>query len=133
MNNDWTLTVLAGRWWLYRLPGDTPWPPEALHAPWAFLARTPDEVSLLLPEGVPAPQGSRSHGPLAGLRVEGPLAFDLVGVLAALSRVLAAAGISVLAWATYDTDYLFVPAAHLADACRALGEAGYHVVGRDVQ
>jgi hypothetical protein len=68
---------------------------------------------------------------LAALRVEGPLDFGLTGVLAALSAPLAEAGIPVFAVATYDTDYLLVPAADLGAASAALrsGDAGRRRAG----
>ena len=128
MTGSWPLELLPGRWHLYRLPPGTPWPPQALQTPWAFLARTPDEVSLLLPEDVPAPEGSRTQGPWRALRVAVTLDFDLVGVLAGLSRALAEADVPLLAVSTFDTDYLFVPAARLEDALAALRRAGYPFV-----
>lgn len=124
---SWPLALLPQRWMLYRLPPDAPWPPEVRAAPWAFLARTSDEVSLLLPEDVPAPKGSRAQGPWRGLRIATTLDFSLVGVLAALSQVLAAAGVPLLAVSTYDTDYFFVPAADLEVAVEALQQAGHRI------
>ncbi len=117
--------MLPGRWRLYRLPPEAPWPLEALRSPWAFLARTPEEVSLLLPEEVPPPAEGQAHGPLRGLRLVPPLDLSLVGVLAALSRTLAQAGVPLLALSTYDTDYLFVPAEQWEAALAALRAAGY--------
>ncbi len=128
--SGWTLEIVTGRWILYRLPGESAWPPEALQSSWAFLARTPEEVSLLLPEDLPAPQGGRAEGPWRALRVAGTLDFALVGVLAELSRALAAAGVPILAVSTYDTDYLFVPADRFSEAIAALQAAGHRVMGR---
>jgi hypothetical protein len=54
----------------------------------------------------------------------------LTGVAAALTAPLAAAEISVLPVATYDTDYLFVRDAALERAVAALRAAG-HTVGTD--
>jgi hypothetical protein len=42
------------------------------------------------------------------LRVQGPLDFTLTGIVAELSRCLAAALVSVFVVSTYDTDYLLV-------------------------
>ncbi len=125
--NGWTLETLAGHWTLYRLPEKSAWPSEALHSSWAFLARTPEEVSLLLPEDLPAPQGGRAEGPWRALRVAGTLDFALVGVLAELSQALAAAGVPILAVSTYDTDYLFVPADRFSEAIAALQAAGHRI------
>ena len=65
-----------------------------------------------------------------GLKVVGPLDFALTGVAAALTAPLAAAELSVLVVATYDTDYLFVRESALAAAVAALEVAG-HRVGTD--
>jgi hypothetical protein len=46
--------------------------------------------------------------------------LDTVGVLAALTAPLAAAGIPVFALATYDTDFVLVKSAHLERAIAAL-------------
>ena len=57
----------------------------------------------------------------------GPLDFALTGVAAASTAPLAAAGVSVLPVATYDTDYLFVREAALPVAVEALRAAGHEV------
>ena len=61
------------------------------------------------------------------LRVDGSLDLSLVGVLAALVAPLAEAGVSVFPIATHDTDWILVPGARVADACRALETAGHAV------
>ena len=61
------------------------------------------------------------------LRVAGPLDIELTGVAAALTTPLAAAGVSVLPVATYDTDYLLVRESALAAALAALVAAGHTV------
>ncbi len=61
------------------------------------------------------------------LRVEGPFAFDVTGVLAALATPLAQAGVVLLAVATYQTDYLLVKAEQIEGAKMALTNAG-HIV-----
>ena len=66
----------------------------------------------------------------AACKVAGPLDFALTGVAAALTSPLAAAEISVLPIATYDTDYLFVREETLSRAVAALEAAG-HRVGTD--
>jgi hypothetical protein len=57
--------------------------------------------------------------------VIGPLSFELVGVLAQLTRALADAGVSVFAISSYDTDYLLVRAQATAVAVEALRSAGH--------
>ena len=88
------------------------------------VTRTADELSIVCPEtavpaGLPAQRGFR------GLRVRGPLDFSAVGILASLAGPLAAAGVSLFALSTYDTDYLLVRAADLERALAALAGAGH--------
>ena len=51
----------------------------------------------------------------------------MTGVLAGLTAPLAAAGISIFAISTYDTDYLLVREDDLGRAVRALRDAGHSI------
>ena len=64
---------------------------------------------------------------MRALRVNGPLAFDVVGVAAALTAPLASAGVPVLLVATFDTDYVLVAERHARTAVRTLERAGHAV------
>jgi hypothetical protein len=57
--------------------------------------------------------------------VVGPLDLALTGVLAALVGPLAEARVNVIAFSTYDTDHLLVPAVRLTEAQAALHRAGH--------
>ena len=74
-----------------------------------------------MPEGVTCERGWRA------LRFEGPFEFGLVGVLSSVAEPLAESEVSILAIATYDTDYVLVQESRLDIAARALRERG-HVV-----
>ena len=120
------LTVLPGEFSVWRLPADAPLPAVD---PGAFLSltRTEDELSVVscsseVPVGAAAETGWRC------LRVEGPLAFEMTGVLAALSAPLADAEIPIFVISTFDTDYLLVKSVDLKRSCEALRNAG-HTVG----
>jgi hypothetical protein len=119
------LTVLPGEFSVWRLP-----PEAAVPAvdPGIFLSvtRTEDELSIVssssgVPAGVKAETGWRC------LKVEGPLAFEMTGVLAALSAPLADSDIPIFVVSTYDTDYLLVKSADLERSCQALRDAGHRV------
>ncbi|MBQ72132.1 MAG: amino acid-binding protein [Planctomycetaceae bacterium] len=66
------------------------------------VSRTPEEASVI------GPWTGEGLGPYRAWSVPGPLAPDLVGVLAGFLEPLQAAGISVLAVSTHDTDWLLV-------------------------
>ncbi len=71
-----------------------------------------------------------SRGALSwsGFRVRGELDFSLVGILADLSRVLAAAKVGIFAVSTYDTDYILTKSTDFDRALDALQRAGHEVL-----
>ncbi|MDH5643334.1 MAG: ACT domain-containing protein [Gemmatimonadota bacterium] len=104
--------------------------PDAAIPDWAHasvpnsISRTDQELSIIcpqnsVPESVSAQLGFRC------MRVKGPLEFSAVGVLASLVGPLAEAGVNILAFSTYDTDYLLVPGGLLEKSVRALKEVGH--------
>lgn len=98
-----------------------------LSADFFFLAKTPDELSLVCPsDSVPIDAIKAEHG-WRMFRIEGQLDFGLVGILARITRVLAEREISVYAVSTYDTDYVMIKAGKLDEAREALGAAGYEI------
>ena len=104
--------------------------PSAAVEPWMrrgpfwSITRTPDELSIVCPiDGVPA--GVRHEGPFAVFVVAGPLDFSLTGIVSRLSAPLADAGIPVFVTATFDTDYVLVPAAREFDARRRGSPLGW--------
>ncbi len=120
------LQVLAGSYAVSRLSPDAP-VPEWAQGELVALTRTPDELSVVSAvESVPA--SVESERSWRALRVAGPLDFSLVGILAALSGVLARAEIPIFALSTFDTDYLLVGDRDLERAVRALESAGHRVV-----
>lgn len=98
--------------------------------PFVSVTRTASELSMVCPAHL-APAGARVEGPWQAYAVDGTLDFAMVGVLVRLTTPLAAAGISVFAVSTYDTDYLLVPADRGETAVRAWLAAGLGVVDED--
>ena len=123
---SYELVVLKGDFAVSRLRADAPVPSWADRGSFSSVSRTAAELSIVcgqehVPEGVRAEKG------LSCLEVVGPFAFSEVGVLASLSTALAAAGISLFAISTFDTDYLLVRQLELPDAIDALREGGHTV------
>ncbi len=121
-----TLLVLSETFAVCRLPVDAPLPVWAMTGAFFAITRTADELSIVCaqaqtPDGVTCQPGWRC------LQVAGPLDFALTGVLASLAAPLAAAGVSIFALSTFDTDYLLVPASVLDEAVIALRSAGHAV------
>jgi hypothetical protein len=121
------LNVLLGRYAICRLGRDQAVPAWAWHGPLASVTRTPDELSIVCAEAAVPAAVERVERGWRALRVAGPLDFGLVGVMARLTVPLAEVGISILALATFDTDYLLVREPDLAQAVDALLAAGHRV------
>jgi hypothetical protein len=90
---------------------------------------TKAEISVICLEG-DEPRDSNFNVERAwkGLKVAGPLDFELKGILASLLNPLADAGVSVFALSTYDTDYLFVKEFDLEKSLNTLHGKGHAVV-----
>jgi hypothetical protein len=90
------------------------------------ITRTGDELSVVCLQAL-VPAEVRHEGDWRCLRVAGTMAFDQVGVLAALAGPLTDAGISVFALSTFDTDYLLVKQSNFERALSALRGAGHRI------
>ena len=106
-----------------RLARDAAWPAWA-RGPFVSVTETEDELSVVCPAAA-VPGEIDADREWRVLKIAGPFAFTTTGVLASLSAPLAQAGISVLAIATYETDYLLVKGASLEQAVTTLAKAGH--------
>lgn len=129
MGESLQLTELPGEFAVCRLPRGAAVPEWSWGGPLSAVVRTADELSVVcaadaVPTGVTCGRGYRC------LRVEGPFDLGQVGVLAALAGPLAAAGVSLFAVSTYDTDYLLVQGDNLPRAAEVLRRSGHRVTTR---
>jgi len=121
------LELLADTLAICRLDARAPVPAWAEQSSgFLTVSRTAEELSITahqhaVPAGVPCERDYRA------LRVRGPLPLNLVGILAAIADPLAAAGLSIFAISTYDTDYVLIKAHDLEAALRVLERAGHQV------
>ncbi len=120
------LDLLPERYAIARFDADAAIPAWAHTTSFSSVTRTPAELSIVceesaLPADLDAERGFRCLG------MRGPLEFSEIGILAALTGILAEAEISLFVLSTYDTDYLLVAEANVERAIRALTESG-HVV-----
>jgi hypothetical protein len=121
-----TLSILAEKLAICRLPPDAAVPRWASRRGLLSITRTTDELSIVCPEaGVPG--DVRSDRGWRCLKVAGPLDLALTGVLASLANPLAEAHINIFAISTYDTDYLLVKEDNLDLAIDVLTRSGHRV------
>ncbi len=126
-DQQFELRLLPGELSVSRLPPDAPVPQwygtGAVHG----ILFAPDELTVICAsEAVPA--SVLSERGWRCLQVRGPLDFNQIGVLAALSAPLAKSGVSIFSISSFDTDYVLVKAAKLEVALQALRAAGHRIV-----
>ncbi len=124
-----TLVRVPGRFAVARLAPEAPlpsWPRGAL----VSISRTADELSIVCDEEA-LPDGVYARRDFAAVRVAGTIDFAVVGVLAALTRALAEAGVSVFAVSTFDTDYLLMATSDWPRARAALSSVAVLVDERE--
>ena len=110
---------------LAKLAPDAPWP-DWVRGRFQSVSRSARELSVIAEEAC-IPPGCTSQGELRCLEVDGEFSLDAVGVVAAVSAPLAAAGISLFLVSVWSTDFVLVAQAELARALAVL-RAGGHAV-----
>lgn len=121
------LQALSATFAIVRLPAGAglPWW-AARGGEFLSLTRTPGETSVVCEEQF-VPAGSQAEHGFRALRVKGPLAFHLTGVLAAVAAPLSDAGVPIFVVSTFDTDYVLVRERDFSTAIATLRQAGHSV------
>ncbi|MDA7859434.1 ACT domain-containing protein [bacterium] len=89
--------------------------------------RTDDETTIITATDA-VPKTVKAEHDFACFRVTGKLEFDVIGVIAAISQILAEAEIPILSVSTYNTDYFLIANANLDLARLSLRRAGYEIL-----
>lgn len=124
--NKLTMTLLKESYGVCRLSPTVPLPDWATDSPFLSMTRTTDELSVVCLESC-IPEGVQCENDWRILKVEGPLDFSLIGIIARISSILAEAGISLFAISTFDTDYILVKGASIQRAIEALIRSNYDI------
>jgi len=118
------LSVLEETFSIHRLAPDASLPEAVSECDFYSLSKTTDELSLVCPEHI-AVKSEKSNPDWKCLKVAGPLDFELTGILAGITEVLAKEKLSVFAISTFDTDYILLKKQGLTAAISALERVGY--------
>lgn len=122
-----TLRLIKENFAIHSLSESAAIPAEVLSAKMFFIAKTYDEVSIVLPQNIAIASDEVELGWQA-LEVVGPLDFTMTGILSNISTVLANQKISIFAISTFDTDYILVKEECMNDAIDALRNNQYLVI-----
>ncbi len=118
-----TLTVVDGSFSIHRLPAGAPIPADVLGETFFAVLASNAELSVVCSSAVSVESEKVSVG-WSGLKVAGPLDFDMTGIIASISSALSAASVSVFVVSSFDTDYVFVRGIDLDKAVAALQAGG---------
>ena len=93
-----------------------------------FIGKTDEEISLVcIAADVPNNTVEREDG-WKCFKIQGKLDFSLIGIISAISAVLAENGIGIFAVSTFNTDYILVKAENFEKAIKVLSLKGYVIV-----
>ena len=118
------LSVLSETFTIHKLSPDVSIPEEILKCNYYSVSKTENEVSLVCSEVIEVQSLQSSKG-WKCIKVAGPFDFNLTGILAGISDILAKRNISIFAISTFDTDYILVRTQDLTSARTTLKQAGY--------
>lgn len=122
-----TLKLLNEKYSVCKLDKNNTIPTWAVKGDFFSITKTEDELSIVsLQENIP--DDIKCEKDWRILKVEGPLDFSLVGILASISILMAEQQISIFALSTYDTDYILVKENNVEAAICALIKNNYHVI-----
>ena len=122
-----TLKLLDESFAIHSLGQNSAIPEPVFSASIYFIAKTFDELSIVVPQDIEIESDDVELGWQA-LEVVGPLDFSLTGILSSISAVLAKEKISIFAISTFDTDYILVKKDTLTNAINALKANDYQVI-----
>ena len=122
-----SLKRLPGTFAVCRFPAGTPLPAWFNPAVFGSVSWSDEELSIVCDEAQ-VPEGVQCERGWSCLMLQGPFPFEMTGVLLQILQPLAAADIGIFAVSTFDTDYVLVKAAVLAQARRVLAESGLTIV-----
>lgn len=122
-----TLSVLAPTYAIHSMDEDQSIPSSVLRSDFYFIGKTHDELSLVVQQDIRI-DALESDFDWRVLEVLGPLNLSMVGIMAEIGAVLAAAKVSIFVVSTFETDYFLVKSSMLSTAIGALKKARYDVI-----
>src|SRR5690242_7966462 len=102
-----TLSILPNKLAVARLDPSKESPSWATQGGFYSITKTLDELSIVCEEQL-VPENVKVEKQWRAIKVEGPLDFSMVGIMANLSGILAEGKLSVFVISTFDTDYILV-------------------------
>jgi uncharacterized protein len=121
------LIILKDTYAIYRFNSDSDIPEWTKNSDFYSVTRTPEEISIVSKQNDSVTNESTINKDWRILKIQGPLDFSLVGIMAEISGLLKKDKISIFTISTYDTDYILVKSHALEKAVKSL-KSNKHLV-----
>jgi len=118
------LTLLDDSYQVIKLKPDDIAPAELNNQEFYSITKTKEEVSIVASCKLNI-QCSSIEKPWKIIKIDGILNFNLIGILAKISNILADNQISIFVVSTFNTDYILVAEANIDKAVSILSGNGY--------
>ena len=127
------LTVLEKKYSIYNFKQGSVLPEWVYSSEFCSVTSTNDELSVVTVQNDHISDWIAVSKDWRIFRIEGPLDFSLIGVIADISAILKEAKISVFIISSYDTDYILVKEKDLNTSIASLENKGYNFLKETVR
>ena len=120
------LKLLSGHFCIHKLDADAEIPTSLLKEKFVWIGRTEDELSIVCQDHDLL--SKEKSGNWICLQVDDQMPFDIVGIIASISGLLASHQIPLFCISTFDTDYILVQKDHKIKAIYELRKDKHLVI-----
>jgi hypothetical protein len=123
----YNLILSAKKYSIYKFQKDSVLPDWIYSSEFCSVTKTDEELSVVTAQTDQISDWSASSNDWRLFKIEGPLDFSLIGVIADISAILKEVKISIFMISTYDTDYILVKENDLNTSIASLKKSGYNI------
>ena len=122
------LIILKSKYAICRFDSDSDIPMWIKDSEFFSVTRTEDELSVVSRQSDSNPEITEINKDWRILKIQGPLDFSLVGIIAEISRILKEINITIFTISTFETDYILVKNKDLDKAIDSLTANGHEIL-----
>ena len=123
----YNLILSTKKYSIYKFQKDSVLPDWIYSSEFCSVTKTDEELSVVTAQTDQISDWSASSNDWRLFKIEGPLDFSLIGVIADISAILKEVKISIFMISTYDTDYILVKENDLNTSIASLKKSGYNI------
>ena len=122
------LILLNGEYAIYRFNSEAEIPESVGNKGFYSITKTHDEISVVCLQDNCVTQNKQVNTNWRILKIQGPLDFSMIGIIAEISGILKDNNISIFTISTYDTDYILIKDMDVTKAIEALKTGGHKII-----